>query len=125
MDCVNQKVVGAISEIVDARPNTIIMITGDHGSASARIYSGGVERWSERAIQERVSTLSAYRLPECQQEPYPTITPVNGTRIVANCAVDAGLNPLPDRTMWAPPLRSDEVVTLDAKAADGLRTAGS
>jgi hypothetical protein len=120
LTCVNQKVIESIREIVAARPDTIIMITGDHGSASARIYSGGVEQWSERAIEERISILSAYRFPGCDHEPYPTITPVNGTRMVVNCALDAGLAPLPDRTMWAPPLRSNEVVTLEAKAASSL-----
>jgi hypothetical protein len=122
MTCVNQKVIEAIRQIVTARPDTLVMITGDHGSASARIYSGGIEQWSERAIEERVSILSAYRLPGCEYEPYAHITPVNGTRMVANCALDAGLTPLPDRTVWAPPLRADEVVTLDAKAAASLAT---
>lgn len=102
LQCTNGMVLEAVAAIVEQRPNTLIMITGDHGSGSTRLANVDQHEWSDEAITERMGILSAYRLPECDGSVYPTMSPVNGTRVLANCAIDAGLDPLPDLTLWAP-----------------------
>jgi hypothetical protein len=88
--------------IVEDDPNTIIMITGDHGSGSTNLANLDAEDWPDQAIRERMTIFSAYRLPNCTAQIYPTMTPVNGTRTVTNCALEAGLETLPDYSLWAP-----------------------
>jgi hypothetical protein len=100
--CTNGMVLGTIEEVVAARPNTIIMITGDHGSDIARLSSWGSDDWTDASIEERMSIFSAYRFPDCGYEPYPTMTPVNGTRLTTNCALGSDLGLIADMSMWAP-----------------------
>lgn len=97
----NRMVVAAFTEIINNRNDTIIMVTADRGSDSTSV-SGVSGDWSEAEIVERMSILSAYRLPACDVGIYQSITPVNGIRAVTNCALDAGLADLPDRHMWVP-----------------------
>jgi hypothetical protein len=102
LECTNAKLTEAISAIVEDSPATLIMITGDHGSGSTRLANADQQEWPDSAIKERMSILSAYRLPGCDDSVYPSISPVNGTRFLANCAGNVELPRIPDRTLWAP-----------------------
>ena len=102
LDCTNRLVLEAMAAIVDSRPDTIIMITGDHGSGSTRLANLDSEEWPDKAIRERMSIFSAYRLPNCDTGVYPTITPVNGARAVTSCALKSEWGALPDLQLWAP-----------------------
>ncbi|MCP4308252.1 MAG: LTA synthase family protein [bacterium] len=113
MICTNTMVIDALAQIIETRPDTIVMITADHGFDSGRV-SGVSGPWSDSEISERMSILSAYRLPDCAGF-YEAITPVNGVRNVANCAVDAGLEQLPDRHLWVPAEFSGIVSDIDSR----------
>lgn len=104
LECTNSMVAEAVAAVVARRPDTLIMITGDHGSGSTRLANVEQEDWPDEAIHERMSLFSAYRLPGCEASFYPTISPVNGARELVNCAIDDELERLPDRTLWAPPM---------------------
>ncbi len=116
MTCTNTMVIDAFTKVIETRPDTIIMITGDHGFDSTRV-SGVSGPWSDSEIAERMSILSAYRLPDCT-DVYATITPVNGVRNLANCAVDAGLDQLPDRHLWVPAELAGTVIDIDPRLSD-------
>jgi hypothetical protein len=113
MRCTNDMVVDALTEIFNSRENTLVMITGDHGSDSTRV-EGVSTKWTDPEIVEPMSILSAYRLPGCT-DVYETITPVNGVRALANCAFDAGLAQLPDRHLWAPGSLQGTVIDIDSR----------
>ncbi len=109
--CVNSLVVEGVARIVAANPDTIVMITGDHGTSSTLAF-GDEEREVAipDALRERMSILSAYRLPGCEDRVYPTMTPVNGTRAVADCALGNDLARVPDRTLWTTEHKTGEVI---------------
>jgi hypothetical protein len=65
----------------------------------------------------RSAIFSAYRTPACSSEPTADMTPVNGTRLLAKCAVGADLPPLEDLTYWAPPESSGLISTRDTRPA--------
>jgi hypothetical protein len=102
MMCTNRKVIEGLQQILAQRPETVVMITGDHGSGSTRLANAASSEWSDEAIRERMSIFSAYRLPGCENSFYETITPVNGSRMITNCALGDDLQMLLDQTMWAP-----------------------
>ncbi|MCP4308253.1 MAG: LTA synthase family protein [bacterium] len=100
VQCTNRMVIDALAEIFAERADTLVMITGDHGTDSKRV-NGISTAWTDPEMIERMSILSAYRLPGCA-DVSETISPVNGARALANCALDADLRPMPDRFFWAP-----------------------
>ncbi len=62
----------------------IILLQSDHGPQFGLDWD--VPKPDEKALVDRAGILSAYYLPEdCQQNLYPTISPVNSFRIVVNC----------------------------------------
>lgn len=109
--CTNRKVVEALEEIIADKPDTVIMITADHGSAFHAVADDNPNESPVEGIRERMSILSAYRLPACDTDVYATISPVNGTRLVTNCATESSLRLLPDHTYWVPPLGHGTVVS--------------
>lgn len=114
LTCTNRKVIDAMREIVAAMPDSIIMITGDHGSATSLIKGTTFDTWTDDGLLERINVLSAYRLPGCEDEPHSSITPVNGTRLVTNCALGTGLSPLPDRVLWLTPDGKADVIAFES-----------
>ncbi|MCP4966592.1 MAG: sulfatase-like hydrolase/transferase [bacterium] len=100
--CTNHKLLESLQQIIADRPDTVIMITGDHGSGSTRLANEPVEEWSDAGIAERMSILSAYRMPGCESFTYPSITPVNGARAMTNCVLDVELDFLDDAVLWSP-----------------------
>jgi hypothetical protein len=99
--CVNSKVLDALDALLGANPDAMVMITGDHGPGSMLDVNLALDLLPNAAIQERMKTLSAYRLPGCNDSFRDDLTPVNGTRILTNCALGASLVPLPDLNRWA------------------------
>ncbi|MDX2343322.1 MAG: sulfatase-like hydrolase/transferase, partial [Acidimicrobiia bacterium] len=100
--CTNTKLVESLKQIIAGRPDTVIMITGDHGSMSTRTANEPVEDWSDEEVAERMSILSAYRLPGCESLLYSSITPVNGARAMTSCALGLDIGTVADTALWAP-----------------------
>lgn len=97
--CTNSKILEALAAIVTSRSDTLVMVTADHGSDSTRV-AGVSGDWSDEEIAERMSILGAYRLPDCADGIYESITPVNGIRAITNCALGTDLSALPDKHLW-------------------------
>lgn len=110
MTCTNEKVLATLGEILAERPDTIVMITGDHGSGSTQLANADSSEWSDEGIAERMSILSAYRVPGCENNLYSTITPVNGSRLISACAIGDDANLLPDNSWWVPATGRGSVV---------------
>ncbi|MCP4309207.1 MAG: hypothetical protein GY788_30905, partial [bacterium] len=100
--CTNATVLDALDEILAARSDTVIMITGDHGTELTRSEETPISEWTDDEIAPRMEIFSAYRLPGCDEAVYPEMTPVNGMRVATNCAIDAGLDAVTDEMYWAP-----------------------
>ncbi|MCP3996203.1 MAG: hypothetical protein GY722_14255 [bacterium] len=60
-----------------------------------------------------MSILSAYRLPGCEGATYPEITPVNGVRAMAACALDQEFLPIEDISRWITNEGHREVTSLE------------
>ncbi len=79
-------------------PAPVVVIMGDHGPGSQL-------RWEDPAatnMTERMSVFSAYRFPGIPPDRfYPTISPVNAARILANTYFGTSLPPLPDRSAFS------------------------
>jgi hypothetical protein len=99
--CVNSRVLDAVDTLIEANPEAIVMITADHGPASLLNPNLALPEIEENTIQERMRILSAYRLPGCRESFRADLTPVNGTRLVTNCALGSNLAPLRDQNLWA------------------------
>jgi hypothetical protein len=99
--CVNRRVLEAVDAFLAAHPGGLIMITGDHGPGSTLDANLDLEDLDDYTILERMKILSAYRVPGCEDGVRSDITPVNGTRLLVNCATGAELEPLPDYNYWS------------------------
>ena len=110
MACTNAGVLPAIDGLLEADPNAVVMITGDHGSGSTRLAQSPPEDWSDAGIHERMAILSAYRLPGCEGMFRPNLTPVNGARTITNCVLGTNLDALADNHYWSPSTGRGEVV---------------
>jgi hypothetical protein len=78
-------------------PKPVIIMHGDHGP-------GSMLQWEDAAatnMTERMDIFAAYYFPDGGTELYPSITPVNGARALANQYLGAHLPMLPDRTMFS------------------------
>ena len=99
--CTNDTLLDVLDDIIEAHSDIVVMVTGDHGPPM--LGQQPLDDWSEAAMRERMTILSAYRLPGCAEQVRPEITPVNGGRLVANCALGTSLQALPDDNYWTPP----------------------
>lgn len=102
-------------ELIDALQKDpkkkVIIIQGDHGSASQPGTDGNP---SDSFLNERFRIINAYYLPESDLDAtsadqpartvYDTITPVNSFRVVLNKYFDAKLPLLEDKLMYSPPV---------------------
>ncbi len=100
VQCVNDLVVAAIDSFIAVHPDAVVMITADHGPGSLLDATLSYDQQSSEVLEERMPILGAYRVPGCPDQPYQSITPVNGARLVANCAAGSSLALLPDRNYW-------------------------
>jgi hypothetical protein len=108
--CTNDLLIAALDEIIAAHPDVHVMLTADHGSATTVSTDNNPDSRSDEVLLERMAIFSAYRLPNCSAEVAATITPVNGTRLLTNCALGSSLDVVEDRSLWIPPNRSGSVV---------------
>jgi hypothetical protein len=116
--CTNTTVLTALDEILTERSDTVIMITGDHGSELTRDEETLVSEMSDAEIAPRMEIFAAYRLPDCGEAIYPSVTPINGMRVATNCAINAGLEALPDYMYWAPTDVSGEVTDVGPRLSE-------
>ncbi len=100
--CTNTTVLTSLTEILAERSDTVVVITGDHGSELTRGEKPHISEWTNAEIAPRMEIFSAYSLPNRDQAVYPSITPVNGMRAATNCAIDTGLDAVSDDMYWAP-----------------------
>lgn len=93
LECFNRMVL----ELIDALPaDTVIVLISDHGPDSHGQLTTRTTEWGEEDVYERMSTLTAIRLPgPCRQldEAYG----VDIFTVVLNCLFDAHLPLHPDR----------------------------
>jgi hypothetical protein len=103
-----------VLELIDAidrtsGPGAVILLQADHGSD----FLGMPEEPSPEQLFERMSILSAYRVPpEVRKRLYPTITPVNSFRVLFAGLFGDKLPLLEDRSFYSSyesPLRFVEV----------------
>jgi sulfatase-like protein len=105
LQCANQRVLTALDLFLEDNPDGIVMISADHGPASTLANDVPADQQPTVTIRERMVLLSAYRLPGCESTVRQNLTPVNGTRLLVNCALGKNLPPVPDTNYW---------ITLDA-----------
>ncbi|MBI4142703.1 sulfatase-like hydrolase/transferase [Candidatus Uhrbacteria bacterium] len=100
---VNTRVLTTVDAILQASdPDPIIVIQGDHGSASLLEESDTWEHPSPQAVWERMSILNAYYLPDGGGAALPTtITPVNSFRFIFRRYFDAPFELLEDRSYFS------------------------
>jgi hypothetical protein len=78
-------------------PKPVIVLHGDHGP-------GSMLQWEDPGatnMTERMDILAAYYFPQGSNQLYPSITPINGARALANEYLGANLPVLPDRTFFS------------------------
>jgi hypothetical protein len=111
-------VLDRVTAIVDAAlrqpgPPPVIVVHGDHGPG-LRVNTGGS---NEASMRQRMEIFAAYHFPDGADGLYPTMTPVNGARLLASTYLGAELPPLPDRVMFSPGARPYEFVPVPAVAS--------
>lgn len=111
-------VLDRITAFVDAvlqqpGPPPVIVVHGDHGPG-LRMNTGGS---NEASMRQRMEIFAAYYFPGGADSLYPTMTPVNGARLLASTYLGAELPPLPDRVMFSPGARPYEFVPVPAVAS--------
>lgn len=112
LECTNNTLIRSLRQIIGSRGDTIVMVTGDHGTAFNLLGDVPVDNWPYEGVRERMTILSAYRVPGCENVIYPSITPVNGTRAITSCATGTNLAPLPDNSFLSPVNLSGSVTDL-------------
>ena len=86
-----QALIEAILQRSDTMP--IIILQADHGSGAA---AGWMDPFGD-GMRQRMAILNAYLLPpQCADDLYPSITPVNSFRVVFNCVYGGNLPLLED-----------------------------
>jgi hypothetical protein len=90
-------------------PRPAIVIHGDHGPGRGLASRPTDPRLRMR---ERMEIFAAYHFPEGAEDLYPTITPVNGTRLLARHYLGVELPLLPDRSTFSPLERPYDLVSV-------------
>jgi hypothetical protein len=101
----SQYVLDRFIAIVDAAlrqpgPPPAIVVHADHGPELS------TDLTPQTRMRERMEIFAAYYFPDGDPGLYPTMTPVNGARLLAHRYFGADLAPLPDRVLysqWARP----------------------
>lgn len=96
---VNSKIQHLVTRVLaEATVPPIIIIQGDHGSAS----TGGWENPSDTLIAERLGIFSAIYLPgKINKKPHASISPVNTFRYIFNNYLGTHFEMLPDRMYFS------------------------
>jgi len=105
-----------VAEFVEAvsaqpGPRPVIVMHGDHGP-------GSMLRQNDAAatnVHERMSIFAAYAFPGDGAQPYPTITPINASRLLATRYLGAHLPPLPDESYFSTAKRPYDFVPITGR----------
>jgi hypothetical protein len=91
---INAQLEGVLAAILErSEVPPVIILTADHGPDS----NSGRQNY----VQERMTILSAYRLPSGEAGLYPGITPVNAFRVVFHEVFGADIPLLKDRVLYS------------------------
>jgi len=84
--CVNQQLERLVNKISKQDPTAIVVIQSDHGSHFNVNWFAKLDEWSDLALQERFSILSAIKAPKtCQSMLFDDWVAVNTFRFVFAC----------------------------------------
>lgn len=100
--CVETVVTQLVDDIVAAAPDTVIMVVSDHGPGPDLDPQAPIENVDPAVVKDRMRILNAVYLPGCGQDVPDNLSPVNGIRLVTNCALGTDLAMLPETTYWIP-----------------------
>lgn len=94
----NGRLEHTLARILEASPQSIVIVQGDHGPGSRYHH----EKASETDFVERFSILNALYLPGGGDEAlYPELSPVNIFRVVFNEYFDSNFELLPDESYYS------------------------
>lgn len=84
--CFNARLLAAVDTILQGDPSALIVLTALSGPGFLSAAAGPPDAWSDAALAERMSVLSAFRSPlRCREQAGPAISPVNTMRLVLAC----------------------------------------
>jgi hypothetical protein len=99
--CLNRLMIEAIDRILEADPDALILVQGDHGPPhEIKMGDGDPHDWSARDIRRRLGVMSASRLPNDCAMP-ADIHLVNTFRSVFDCLSEESVEPLAARNWIA------------------------
>lgn len=102
VECVDREVLASIDSLLEQDPDLAILVVADHGPDSRGQLGLNHDEWTDDALIERMSVLSAIRVPEWCDQDGPALTTVNTMRKLAACSLGTEFDALPDRSYWAP-----------------------
>jgi hypothetical protein len=102
VECVDREVLAAIDQMLDVDPGLAIFVIADHGPDSRGTMRTDQTERTDDALIERMSVLSAMRVPPGCAEDGPALTTVNTIRRLASCSLGVDLPAVPDRVFLAP-----------------------
>jgi len=98
----NKKTLETIDAIIKAsKTPSIIILQGDHGTASTGSGYKGLEEPTEILAKERMKIFAAYRLPGHEEAIPEEITPINAFRKIFNAYFDANFSELPNKSYFS------------------------
>ncbi len=100
VECANQ-FVSTLLEAAD--PDSIVVLTSDHGPDSRAQLSQTAKLWQPDAVKERMSTFTSMRLPSQCEQPNEDLHLVNMFRLVIRCIADGSELPLLPAEHYATP----------------------
>ncbi len=96
----NRQIQDFVEKVLQANPNSIILVQGDHGPDSRANWDKRIDE--PGILAERFSNLSAYYFPDRDYSAlYPSITPVNSFRVILNKWFGGNYPMLPDKSFFA------------------------
>jgi hypothetical protein len=106
-----QFIVARLQRLIDdltSRPGPapVIVIHGDHGPGLALDWTSA----ARTDLSERMSIFAAYYLPGAREQPYATMTPINGARLLANEYFGTSLPRIDDRSFFSTWLQPFDLV---------------
>jgi hypothetical protein len=120
LECVNHQVRELIETIDRSDPDSVVVVTADHGLSLHGQWGLPIKEWSEAQIRESLAILTAYRLPPvCQTPQNADFELVNSFRLVVDCLFDMNLGPLPARFFHAFPLEMASIEIEEIPASRG------
>jgi hypothetical protein len=98
--CINGLLLDAIDAVASSAPDTIVLLTADHGPDGAGQGWVPTDEWSPADFSERFGVFVAVHAPGCQ--PRPVDSPINAVRHVTDCALHTDLGHIARRAFFVP-----------------------